>query len=94
MLEDFFLLFRTIPTDTKEQAGCWGSEAGAQDAASRSLFVALQSLVCLHSSVTHILGHGTGWKQGGSSIKQTAAEQRQEELEELSQSCLPLGSLV
>jgi len=35
-LKTYFLLFRTIPTDTMEDSGSWGSEAGAQDAASQT----------------------------------------------------------
>lgn len=59
LLENFILLFRTIPTDIKENSGCWSSEAGTQDAARQSLFIALQSLVCLHPSVAFVLSHGT-----------------------------------
>lgn len=60
LLENFILVFRTIPTDIKEESGCWSSEAGTRDAARQSLFIALQSLVCLHPSVACVLGHGTG----------------------------------
>lgn len=58
IFENFFLLFRTITTDTKEESGCWGSEAGAQDATSQ--FLALS--VCIHlwlASSATALGRGS-----------------------------------
>lgn len=81
-LRNFFSPFYN--TDTKAESGCWGSKARAQASASHSLLLpGSPRSVCIHLwllSSAKALGEGSSPKPGWElSIKQEAAEERQEE---------------
>lgn len=80
----FFSPFYNTSTDIKAESGSWGSKAHAQAAASHSLLLPGSPWsVCIHLwllSSAKALGEGSSPKPGWElSVKQEAAEERQEE---------------